>query len=57
LFDPHNPEDIAAAIRSMVSDRELRRSYIEKGLPRAKAFIWDRCASETLAVLEEAGAT
>ena len=57
LFDPHNPEDIAAAIRSMVSDRELRRSYIEKGLLRAKAFTWDRCASETLAVLEEAGAT
>jgi glycosyltransferase involved in cell wall biosynthesis len=56
LFDPHNPEEMAAAIRSMVSDRELRQSYIEKGLGRAKEFTWDRCASETLQLLEEVAA-
>jgi glycosyltransferase involved in cell wall biosynthesis len=57
LFDPHNPEEMAAAIRSMVSDTELRQTYIAKGLVRAKEFTWHRCALETLQLLEEVATT
>lgn len=53
LFDPHNPEELATGIRSIVSDQELRRSYVDKGLRRAKQFTWEKCARETLQLFEE----
>ena len=36
-----------------MSDRELRQSYVEKGLRRAHEFTWERTARETLEVLKE----
>jgi glycosyltransferase involved in cell wall biosynthesis len=57
LFDPHNPEEMAAAMRNMVSDTQLRQSYVEKGLLRAREFTWDRSAADTLQLLEEVAAT
>jgi len=57
LFDPYNYEEIADTMLRLVSDHEgLRQSCIEKGLARAKVFNWERCATETLKVLEEAAA-
>ncbi len=51
--DPHDPEGIGQAILDLVSDRELHQSQVEKGLERARLFTWERCARETLAVIEE----
>jgi glycosyltransferase involved in cell wall biosynthesis len=33
----------------------LREDLMRKGLENVKRFSWEKCASETLAVLEEAG--
>lgn len=55
LFDPHSPDEIAESIFRVVSDANVRQSFIEKGLARTKAFTWDQCAAETLKLLNEAG--
>lgn len=53
LFDPHKPEDIADKLLSMLQDTTLREHYVTRGLARAQEFTWQRCAAETLAVLQE----
>ena len=54
LVDPQNTEEIAAAIGCVLEDSQLRRSLSTRGLERARAFSWDDCAAQTLAILEEA---
>lgn len=54
LVDPHSVDEIAGGIRRLIEDSDLRRICIEKGLERAKLFAWERCARETLTVLQEA---
>jgi glycosyltransferase involved in cell wall biosynthesis len=56
LFDPHNSDELASGIRSIVTDPDLRRDYVEKGLRRAREFTWDKCARETLQLFEEVAA-
>jgi glycosyltransferase involved in cell wall biosynthesis len=51
LVDPYNPDEIAKAIQQVLRDEGLRKDLIEKGLRRAKQFSWEKCARETLAVL------
>lgn len=51
-----NPEDeiaIAAALTRILSDSDLHAEYRIRARKRAAAFSWERCARETLAVLEE----
>ena len=50
--DPRNPDDIGRALFTLISDPALRTAYIEKGFARAREFTWERCATETLQVLE-----
>ncbi len=50
LFDPQSEQDLAGAIRSVLSDQSLRDSLRERGLQRAKLFSWDRCAERTINV-------
>jgi glycosyltransferase involved in cell wall biosynthesis len=52
--DPHDPADLAGQIRRLVGDEDLREDLSRRGLERAERFSWDRCARETLAVIEEA---
>jgi len=40
LVDPHDADEIAAAIRRVVTDEPLRASLIEKGAARARTFSW-----------------
>jgi glycosyltransferase involved in cell wall biosynthesis len=54
LIDPKDTESIANGIVRILSDSQLRESLSCKGLERASLFTWDRCAQETLAVLERA---
>ncbi len=53
LFDPHDHQDIAEKIVRMLTTPGLRETYVERGLARAREFTWERCARETLKVLEE----
>ena len=53
LVDPTNPQDIASALEEVLSDPTLSQSLSERGLERSKRFTWDRCARETLAILEQ----
>lgn len=50
--DPMNPADIAEALLTLWTDRERRKEWGEKARLRSRAFSWDRCARQTLAVLE-----
>lgn len=45
-IDPENPEEIAAAMKKIVEDPELRKSLIEKGRTRAEEFSWEKSAKE-----------
>lgn len=51
--DPYNPEDIAEKMKLLLSDDKLREELRRKGLERAKMFSWEKCAKETLKVIEE----
>jgi glycosyltransferase involved in cell wall biosynthesis len=57
LVDPTDVHAIAAGLRQIVGDERLRADLRARGLARAAAFTWERCARETLAVLLDALAT
>lgn len=44
VFDPHSVEDIAAAMRRVWTDTELRQELIERGKRRIAQFTWERTA-------------
>ena len=52
LFDPTKPEEIAEALYKTLTDEKLREKLRQAGFERVKDFNWDRCAKETLDVLE-----
>jgi glycosyltransferase involved in cell wall biosynthesis len=53
FVDPRQPEDIARAIDQVLSDLNLQRSLTALGLQRSLNFRWEKCARETLAILEQ----
>jgi glycosyltransferase involved in cell wall biosynthesis len=46
-FDPEAPDSIAAAIRALLTDRELARASAERAKALAGRYSWSRCADET----------
>ena len=52
LKDAHDVEGLAEAMQQVTEDGNLRRELIAKGLARAREFSWEKCARETLEVLE-----
>ena len=50
-FDPEQPAQIAAAIRSLFDSAEKRTEKANAAFERAKAFTWGRCADETFRFL------
>jgi len=52
LVDPMDVEAIADAVHEVLMDGNLRQSLAEKGLERAERFSWERCARETLEIIE-----
>ena len=57
LVDPASVEAIAEGLERLLEDGALRRQLIEKGYRRSSQFTWERCASQTLQVLEKTAAT
>jgi glycosyltransferase involved in cell wall biosynthesis len=52
LINPWKPEELAEAVRRVISDQELKRKLIEAGLNNAKRFCWQTAAAETLKALQ-----
>lgn len=50
--DPQRPDDIAAKIKLIMNDDNLRESLRLKGMERARMFTWDKCARETWSAIE-----
>src|SRR5579859_487287 len=51
--DPHDPTQIAAQVRRVVEDNELRTRLIRDGLTRAREFSWSKAAQATLKIYDE----
>jgi glycosyltransferase involved in cell wall biosynthesis len=51
--DPHDPENIAEQIRTVLHDSGRRAELRERGLARARCFTWGRAASALLGILAE----
>jgi glycosyltransferase involved in cell wall biosynthesis len=52
LVDPRDVKGMAEAMNRLLQDEGLRAEVVERGYRRVRQFSWDRCARETLAVLE-----
>ena len=57
LMDPSDTTSIADGITRILSDSQLRQSLSCRGRERSELFSWDRCAADTLALLEKAAAS
>lgn len=56
-FDPEQPDEIAAAIQSLIEDVSLREHCAWSAYERAQQYSWERCARETFSFLAEIGAS
>lgn len=52
-FDPLDVEAMAAAMVQVLTDASLHTTLMARGLKRARQFTWERCARQTLRVLEQ----
>lgn len=52
-FDPEDPEDMADRMVFLADNREIYQEYCRLGIERAALFSWDRCAEQTLKVIQE----
>jgi glycosyltransferase involved in cell wall biosynthesis len=57
LIDPRSPDELAAALVSVLEDADRAASLRRKGFERIKAFTWDRTARETFEVYKRACST
>lgn len=54
-FDPRNPNEMLAAIQSVIENDDHRNDLIEKGRQRAVKFSWENSAMRLRSALEEFG--
>jgi glycosyltransferase involved in cell wall biosynthesis len=55
LVEPLDTQSLAEAIHRIVTDKDLRRTLVERGFRQIRVFSWRRCAREILQILEEVG--
>jgi glycosyltransferase involved in cell wall biosynthesis len=48
--DPFNVDEMANALKIVITDAKVSRDLIQKGSENAKKFNWDKTASETIDV-------
>ncbi len=53
FFDPDDVRSVARAIEKILTDSKLREQLIGLGEKRIKKFSWEKCARETLKVLND----
>ena len=51
LVNPDNIEEIAEAMRKIISDNDFKNNLIEKGYQNVNNFSWQKCAKKTLQVI------
>ncbi|HLN18815.1 MAG TPA: glycosyltransferase family 1 protein [Patescibacteria group bacterium] len=51
-FDDKNSHDLSEKIQKILTDENLQKSQIAKGLEQIKKFSWEKCAKETLEYLK-----
>lgn len=51
--DPYQTNDIAKKIELILTNKDLQKELISKGLKRSKKYTWERTAMETLKIYEE----
>ncbi|MBS3819383.1 glycosyltransferase family 4 protein [bacterium] len=51
-FNPHDPEEMAGKVMSLLDDNRLRQRLIKEGFQRASHFDWKKAASETLSLYQ-----
>jgi len=56
LVDPESVEDIAAGMRRLAGEPQLRARLIAAGTERVRDLTWIRCAEQTIQVLENIAA-
>jgi glycosyltransferase involved in cell wall biosynthesis len=54
-FDAQNVEDIARAIRRIITDEALRKDLMEKGYRQVQKYSWKNMAKKTLSVYNSIG--
>jgi glycosyltransferase involved in cell wall biosynthesis len=54
LFDPEEPDEIAAALGRLASEPDLRQRFRQLGLEHAARFTWERSVGETIQVWKQA---
>jgi glycosyltransferase involved in cell wall biosynthesis len=52
LVDPNDADAVAAATHRLLTDGDLRRDLVERGLQRASDFSWERSTRATLDILQ-----
>lgn len=50
LVNPKRVEDLASAIKEVLTNKDLRKKMIRLGYEQAKKFSWSKCAGETIEV-------
>jgi len=53
MINPFKPEELATAIKMILSDDSLRQNLIVKGFAQIKKFSWEKTAEEYLKVFKE----
>lgn len=54
IVEPADPQNIANAVHSLITDESLRRKHIRLGIEQSRLFSWDTAANETLSIYREA---
>jgi len=54
IFDPENPDTIAASMQTLLASPDQRSRLVQAGLARACQFRWESCAKETVALYHHA---
>jgi glycosyltransferase involved in cell wall biosynthesis len=52
LINPDNPEEIADAVQRVLMAPEIQAHLSAAGLERSQRFSWNRCAKETLEIMQ-----
>ncbi len=53
LVNPYNISEIIQGMELLASDKEVRQTYIEKGLDQAKKFNWNNAAADFFSLLTD----
>ena len=53
MVDPFDTASIRKGLLMIIQDKEYREGLVQKGFENIKRFSWEKCARETLKVLED----